>query len=87
MQAPEEISIIGYMRSPLIPSSLHLCQTLGEKGGTKRGCGGMEAEVKEKLGGKRGSERGMGKDATRRAKKKAGSASFLKQLRPGWDSL
>lgn len=85
------MSIIGYMRSPLIPSSLHLCQTLGEKGGTKRGCGGMEAEVKEEAGGgeerERASEGGMGKDATRRAKKRAGSASFLKQLRPGWDSL
>lgn len=54
-EPPEEMSIIGYMRSPLIPSSLHLCQTLGEKGGTKRGCGGMEAEVKEEAGG--GEER------------------------------
>lgn len=52
----------------------------------------MEAEVKEEAGGgeERGSEGGrdgMGKDATRRAKKRDGSASFLKQLRPGWDSL
>ena len=48
----------------------------------------MEAEVKERLGGEererareRAREGGMGKDATRRAKKKAGSASFLKTIK------
>lgn len=86
MQAPEEISIIGYMRSPLIPSSLHLCQTLREKRGTKEDvvewkqeCGERERERDPER-----TERAMDrKDTTNGAKEKARSASLLKQLRAG----
>ena len=65
---------------PFIPSSKLLCHTLGEEGGTRGDCGGME-------GGGEPETRDIMKDRkTHGAKNKSTAASlffFLKQLVPG----
>lgn len=58
MQAPEEISIIGYIRSPSHPFIPPFVSDPGRERRNKGECGGMEVEVNERPGGKkkRGSE-------------------------------